>query len=1678
MAKKCKDCDPNKYIEGLAWRGRNGVSYDGYIVYNDIGKPGSTITLADVNDLVDAYNPIFSGDNIALPESDNNPVKIAGIDKAQGFWFVWSFINGLVMYGVPGQKLNPAAITSSANATTQIGQQFDFNVTLDQVASSLTYTDFGIFADSNSNDKLRFSSTNSYIAPFTKNKANYVGYYTGIIISVLNGNKIVKVNKKDQLETFKAYKSLTIKSKDSLGNDPMYITSAPTAHAFKGQNFNYTLTTNINSNQVNIGSLDSATTNILNNLGLIWNPNTKTISGTVSSNLSSEIKTAQLKFTVNGPDADAGNKIDFILNIVYGVYKAADALPTISAATYSGSVGTAIKADLRGLNNKHTIIGITSLPEGLSFNSTNKTISGKPKHSGTFTAYASCSNAKGSSSKVTLTFNFSPYVDDNKAAGSTYPSTINLPMWSYNAIKNNGIVLSLYTGGDDIIQFKKINRNEFETIRKNGEPNDLTVNGKNVIAITGKNVPPTLFNPGQGIDAETCFWIRVDDPTRGSNNAKNDIEINGNYVITPGSAGLKDLVNNICYSPDQNIDGPASTPYSETLNVTVTDSVKTGLSANAAENIPTVTISPTQIEHQVVFLDIDPTDNTGGSLDTNSDFAKQRLSKSGLLKYPKGIPSQNGRTYKFYIQFADVCSFNTSEQRFFMYFASYAPRAGDIYTCYSRQWKKVDYKGNIVADNARGFYRYGWVNVATEVKLTSSTIPAGCGAVVSRYGDSQKIDSYGFRYGNILKDTKDIGIGSLTNISILDIIGEGPIEGIVDYEIVPKGGATIGDIGYKNGVTITKWRGDSPILRSVYWNEIPVADNNYPEPGSLNFEFIQLQYDNGDSAPRHSNLAELQNINLEEPFYSKKNNGQYIDNFKLRNNTTGKILQDKIKLPRKLTNTKVVGSKLFGKRKFQDGRERTYKKSLTILTKDLYGLRLHIKALSLFKSIVDLTIWDSADQAAENSVSGRTDRQDMTFNLYLKRIDYVPNVGKTVTLIPNPYYVENSSTPIFDLSEEEYYNTIYSKENNVLSLFWAPNGPEGSSNHGKGGPDGYLRQPANYNEFINGYTTYSHRHDGKIYPSYALDVAKLQRDFRQALEDYKQGKRRLTAPASKDYVTLTMAGKLNQGPYIETFEWTGLNTKSSSLTVGWEIEIEPVYEESVDANIVLKSAIDSITEIYDDFLAMPHTAGVLTTFDSRYFSSIPQRAYDTRLLKVKIPSNYDPYSKTYSGPWDGNFNLGWTDNPAWCFYDIITNRRYGLGKYVDPDLTDKWTLYEIGQYCDQLVSSGGSGSGIEPRFTCNVLISSREDAYKVVNDMASIFRAIVFYNGGLIFASQDRPKDAIYIFNNSNVKDGEFTYSNTSKRVRRNVALVRYNDKENFYKPAVKYVESREGLIRFGIKEIEVSAFGCTSEGQAQRLGKWTLLSENLESELVNFETSLPAMYLKPGDIVLVQDQNRQNKILGGRTYELNKDYAILDVKYEDISGFLPSINGCNFNVLTPAGNIEFGTETGNAILKYEEGNPTYASIIEDGKSVIVTGITSTLIRRKQVQTIKYESDWTIDDPDYTNVFGIYASPEPTGAFQGYTKLNFAGQSLDDKQHTLIQNTVWTIEINPDNYDYNKSPSVSGRSDGIYPGAFLEPYIDKTQKFRILDIEEQEEFRYKITALQYDESKYDLGDNI
>ncbi len=351
----------------------------------------------------------------------------------------------------------------------------------------------------------------------------------------------------------------------------------------------------------------------------------------------------------------------------------------------------------------------------------------------------------------------------------------------------------------------------------------------------------------------------------------------------------------------------------------------------------------------------------------------------------------------------------------------------------------------------------------------------------------------------------------------------------------------------------------------------------------------------------------------------------------------------------------------------------------------------------------------------------------------------------------------------------------------------------------------------------------------------------------------------------------TVEGKLSY-PYLKsskiTFNKNTLLAKKNFI--GWEIRLTRLTPDSIFSSLVNQTYIDSITEFYGNTFAFPNSAVVRSKFDAEYFTQIPERSFDVKLLKVKIPSNYDPIKRVYSGDWDGTFhaNKQWTDNPAWCYYDLLTNARYGLGKYISEDYFDKWTLYEIAKYCDTLVDDGFGG--LEPRYTCNLLINTREEAFKVLNDFASIFRSIIYYHGGTLFLSQDTaktPSQTVLTFNNTDVKDGNFIYSSSAKNSRNTSALVRYNDKNNFYKPAIEYIEDSDLLKKYGRRDFEFTAFGCVSKGQAIRSARDILYTQNYQSETITFNTSQEAALLRPGDLIAVTDFNRGDYRLAGRLF-------------------------------------------------------------------------------------------------------------------------------------------------------------------------------------------------------------------
>jgi hypothetical protein len=325
----------------------------------------------------------------------------------------------------------------------------------------------------------------------------------------------------------------------------------------------------------------------------------------------------------------------------------------------------------------------------------------------------------------------------------------------------------------------------------------------------------------------------------------------------------------------------------------------------------------------------------------------------------------------------------------------------------------------------------------------------------------------------------------------------------------------------------------------------------------------------------------------------------------------------------------------------------------------------------------------------------------------------------------------------------------------------------------------------------------------------------------------------------------------------------------------WNIRVRRLTPDSAAANIQNQTWWDSYTEITPVKMTYPNSAIVGVRIDSSQFNSIPTRAYHMKLLRVRVPSNYDPDTRTYTGIWDGTFNVAWTNNPAWCYYDLVTNTRYGLGSNIPEAMTDKWSLYEIGKYCDEMVPNGFGG--VEPRFVLNVYIQSREEAYRVMSDLASAFRGMVYWSTGSLFAVQDAPSDPVALFNATNVIDGEFLREGSGRKARHTAAVVQWNDPNEFYRLRPEYVEDPVGVARYGLRTTEVVAFGTTSQGQAHRVGKWILYTERYESEIVAFKTGLDAAYVRPGQIIKIVDPNRSASRYGGRVVSATSTSVTVD---------------------------------------------------------------------------------------------------------------------------------------------------------------------------------------------------------
>lgn len=326
----------------------------------------------------------------------------------------------------------------------------------------------------------------------------------------------------------------------------------------------------------------------------------------------------------------------------------------------------------------------------------------------------------------------------------------------------------------------------------------------------------------------------------------------------------------------------------------------------------------------------------------------------------------------------------------------------------------------------------------------------------------------------------------------------------------------------------------------------------------------------------------------------------------------------------------------------------------------------------------------------------------------------------------------------------------------------------------------------------------------------------------------------------------------------------------------WTVRVTRTSDDAEDSRHSSDFFFKAIVGILDESFKYPGTALVGVTLDSEGFNQIPRLSVDLEGLLIQVPENYNVKNRTYSGTWNGNFKTKYCNNPAWVFYDLITNDRYGCGQFVDADQVDKFALYEIAKYCDEQVDDGRGGK--EPRFTFNGYINNRGEAYEVLNSIASAFRGMLYYANGTVVPTQDRPGDVVKKFSASNViqevdESGSvtappFSYEGTGRKARKTVALVSWNDPEDRYRTKLEYVEDRKALDLYGYRELEVRAFGCTSQGQAQRMGRWALTTNLTEKETITFRVTAQGFFMMPGEIIEVVDEAKTARVFAGVVQE------------------------------------------------------------------------------------------------------------------------------------------------------------------------------------------------------------------
>ncbi|UZA10061.1 TipJ family phage tail tip protein [Moraxella bovis] len=495
----------------------------------------------------------------------------------------------------------------------------------------------------------------------------------------------------------------------------------------------------------------------------------------------------------------------------------------------------------------------------------------------------------------------------------------------------------------------------------------------------------------------------------------------------------------------------------------------------------------------------------------------------------------------------------------------------------------------------------------------------------------------------------------------------------------------------------------------------------------------------------------------------------------------------------------------------------------------------------------------------------------------------------------------------------------------------------------------------------------------------------------------------------------------------------------------WTIRVRRITPNRNSDLIADTMYIDALTEIIDAKLRYPNTALLALTYNAKTFSNIAKIAVRLKGKLIQVPSNYDPTARTYFGLWDGQFKMAYSNNPAWVFYDLCTHKRYGLGERLNG-MVDKWRLYQIAQYCDEMVDDGKGGR--EPRFAINVYIQKADDAYRVLQNIASVFRGLSFWDGSQIVLDSDTPKDPVYTFSPANIV-GEFVYQGTRSRDRHTVAKVAWDNPEHDYATEYEMVREESAIAKYGIRTLDINAFGCTSRGQAQRAGLWALKAEQLETRTVNFKTGLMGFIPQVGQIINIADNLFAGRAVSGRILSVNDTQITLDRTAGKVGDTL-TIN--TDGTVKTAKIVSVHGDTLTVDTAVGQADDVWAIISDDLKlmqfrvlSIAQNDDATFDITALQYEHQKYDvvdNGAVVTPQPYTvlKATPIHAPKTVTITANTRTHQGQAITTLTINWEQVQGAAAYIVEWRKDDGNWQTMPKVAGQSvdiDGVYGGAYM-----------------------------------------